>query len=159
MHCWWRYAAKNPRMITPVNSVVSVLTRSQPKSLQCNFNKQTCSLYYGQLRDNAIHVLYECQELEYVWSDAWSKLIASMPSAIASQIDTFYTENKLLCILSGFQGPFVRECDDIYRNIARFVHHMYSTRYQLYDYIISDKFSDLLNSLRPSASHKCLAKC
>ena len=44
MYCWWCYAAKSPRMTAPVSSVVSVLIGSQPISLQCNFNKQTCSL-------------------------------------------------------------------------------------------------------------------
>ena len=91
MHCWWRYAAKNSRMTTPVSNVVSVMMGSQPKSLQCNFNKQTCSLCYGQLRDNAIHVIYECPELEYARSDAWTKVLASMPSAMANQIDMFST--------------------------------------------------------------------
>ena len=66
IHCWWRYAAKNPRMTTQVSSVFSVLSGRQPKSVQCTFYKQTCSLCYGQLGDNAIHVIYECPELEYV---------------------------------------------------------------------------------------------
>ena len=145
MHCWWRYAAKNPRMTTPVSSVVSVMMGSQPKSLQCNFNKQTCNLCYGQLRDNAIHVIYECPELEYTRSDAWTKVLASMPSAMANQIDTFSAQNKLLYILSGLQGPYAREWDDIYRNIARLVHRMYLTRYQLYNSISSNNIWDILN--------------
>ena len=94
MHCRWRYTAKNPRMTTPVSSVVSVMMGSHPKSLQCNFYKQTCSLCYGQLRDNAIHVIYECPELEYTRSDAWTKVLASMPSAMANQIDTFSTQKQ-----------------------------------------------------------------
>ena len=85
MHCWWRYAAKNPRMTTPVSSVISVMMGSQPKSLQCNF---------------------------YVM-DNW--------------------------------GIMLREWDDIYRNIARFVHRMYLTRYQLYNSISSNNIWDLLN--------------
>ena len=109
------------------------------------FDKQARSLCYGQLRDNAIHVIYECPELEYVRSDAWTKVLASMPSAMANQIDTFSTQNKLLCILSGLQGPYVREWDDIYRNIARFVHRMYLTRYQLYNSISSDNIWVLRN--------------
>ena len=145
MHCWLRYAAKNPRITNQVSSVVSVMMGSQPKSLQCNFNKQTCSLCHGQLRDNAIHVIYECPELEYARRDAWTKVLASMRSAIANQIDTFSTQNKLLYILSELQGPYVREWDDIYRNIARFVHRMYLTRYQLYNSISSDNIWDLLN--------------
>ena len=145
MHCWRRYAAKNPRMTTPVSSVASVLLGSQPKSLQCNFNKQTCSLCYGQLRDNAIHVIDECPELEYVRSYAWSKAFASMPSAMAHQIDTFSTENKLLCILSELQCPYVRVWGDIYRNIARFLHQMHLSRYQLYNSTISDNIWVLLN--------------
>ena len=68
-----------------------------------------------------------------------------MPSAMANQIDTFSIKNKLLCILSGLQGPYVREWDDIYRNIIRFVHQMYLTRYQLYNSTISDNIWVLLN--------------
>ena len=72
-------------------------------------------------------------------------VLASMPSAMANQIDTFSTQNKLLYILSGLQGRYVREWDDIYRNIARFVHRMYLTRYQLYNSISSNNIWDLLN--------------
>ena len=118
---------------------------SQPTSLQCNINKQTCSLCYGQLRDNAFHVIYECPELEYARNDAWTKVLAGMPSAMANEIDTFSTQDKLLYIVSGPQGPYVREWDDIYRNIARFVHRMYLTRYQLYNSISSNDIWDHLN--------------
>ena len=90
--------SKYPRITTPVSSVVSVMMGSQPKSLQCIFDKETSSLCYGQLRDNAIHVIYEFPELEYVRSDAWTKVLASMPSAMANQIDTFSTQNKLLWV-------------------------------------------------------------
>ena len=54
-------------------------------------------------------------------------------------------ENKLLYILSGLQGPYVREWDDIYRNIAHFVHRMHLTRYQLNNSISSNIIWDLLN--------------
>ena len=94
--------------------------------------------YVMDKRDNAIHVIYEFPELEYARSDAWTKVLASMPSALANQIDTFSTQNKLLYIPSGLQGPYVREWDDINKNIARFVHRMYLTRYQLYNSISSN---------------------
>ena len=95
IHFWWLYAAKNPRMTTPVSSAVSLLMVNQHKSPQCNCNKQTYSLCHGQLRCNVTHILYECPELVYVWSDAWSKVLASVPSARANQIDTFSAEKKL----------------------------------------------------------------
>ena len=73
------------------------------------------------------------------------KVLASMPSAMANQIDTFSTENKLLCVLSGLQGPHVREWNYVYRNIALPVHQMYLKRYQLYTSTISDNSWDLRN--------------
>ena len=45
-----------------------------------------------------IHVIYECPELEYVQSDDWSKVLASMPSATASQIGTFSTKKTSFCV-------------------------------------------------------------
>ena len=108
--------------------------------------------------DYAIHVIYECPELEYARSDAWTKVLASIPSAMANQIDTFSTQNKLLYILSGLQGPYVREWGDIYRNIALFVHRMFSTRYQLYNSISCNNIWDLLNPcfLQMSCANVCI---
>ena len=67
-----------------------------------------------------------------------------MPSAIANQTDTFSTQNKLMYILSGLQGPYVTEWGDIYIDIAHFVRRMYLTRYRLYNSISSNNILDLL---------------
>ena len=61
-----------------------------------------------------------------------------MSRVMANLIDTFSTENKFLCILWGLHGPYVSGWDDIYSNIALFVHQMYLTRCQLYNSTLTD---------------------
>ena len=84
-------------------------------------NELTSSFLNTEMAEGVEILPHRKQEPVY---PEWS-VLASMPSAMANQIDMFSTQNKLLCILSGLQGPYVREWDDIYRNIARFVHRMY----------------------------------
>ena len=115
-----------------VSCVMAVMMGTEPQCFQCNFNCKVCRLCYGNKRDNALHLFYECPQLLSTRGSAWLEVINSMPDAMSEHIRGRTVHDKFFFILSGLKGGYIREWQDIYKRIADFVYSMYCARFHLY---------------------------
>ena len=129
---WWRFVKNVPSLFRQVSSVVAVVSGSQPKYFQCNFNSKTCSLCTDYTRDTAQHILFECSALTDVRHVYLSKLKFTMPFAMKNDFVNMNNRAKLFFILSGLDCDFCTEWICIYRAIALFIHEMYRRRKRIY---------------------------
>ena len=132
INVWWRFTAFHPDYVKRVSCVLAVMMGTEPQCFQCNLNCKVCRLCCGNRRDNALHVLYECPQLLSTRGSAWLDVINSMPDAMAEHTRGRTDHDKLIFILSGLKGGYIREWQEIYKRIADFVYSMYCARFHLY---------------------------
>ena len=129
---WWKFVKNVPSLIKQVCSVVSVVSGSQPKPFQCNFNSHICSMCTDYTRETAEHIIFECTALSYVRNIYFSKVKFTMPFAMKREFLNMNSREQLYFILSGLECEFCTEWIHIYRAIAVFIHEMYRKRKRIY---------------------------
>ena len=115
INVWWRFTAFHPDYVKRVSCVMAVMMGTEPQCFQCNFNCKVCRLCCANKRDNALHVLYECPQLLSTRGSAWLEVINSMPDAMTEHIRGRTDHDKLIFILSGLKGGYIREWQDTTR--------------------------------------------
>ena len=133
VHAWWKLAHRYPQLFKEVSSIVAVLLGVQPKFMQRNLEniEYQCGLCHCRCKENAMHVILQCSELEDIRSHAWDRLLSSMPPGMRQDIRN--DEKTLELLLSGLGGNYIPEWDQTYANIAQFVYSMYEHRKHMYD--------------------------
>ena len=129
---WWKFVKNVPSIFKQVSSVVAVVSGTQPKQFQCNFNEYYCRLCTIFSRDTAEHILFECTALNDIRNMYFSKLKFVMPFAMKRELMNMNNREKLYFLLSGLESEFCTEWISIYRAIAIFVHEMYRRRKRIY---------------------------
>ena len=113
---------------------MALLCGSQPKGLQRNLDHYKCNICIGQYTDSPVHILFECTELLNVRDLMWNKVISCMPVGMANDISLLNSREKYILIISGMKCTrFIQEWSEIFKNIAFFVHTVYSERKRKYD--------------------------
>lgn len=135
MTIWWKFVNRYPFMWRNVCNLVAIIMGAQPVKMGANWAniKYMCGLCRVCVRENAVHVLFECNELEPLRNHCWQQLMQAMPVAMAGDLSQRSNQGKLQILLSGLGGDYVPEWDNIYTEIVKFVQSMYMHRKQMYD--------------------------
>lgn len=102
MHPWWIFSRNMPNMMRKVASVMALLMGGQPRALQRNIEGRRCRICETLENDDSVHVLFICSSLHKIRGPSWKKIVETMPTAMARDIDSLSYRNRLSCLLSGF---------------------------------------------------------
>ena len=140
MHPWWKFCRANPGMTRRAGYCLAVFMGVQPLGMQRNLEaaNKMCSLCKRCATENANHVLFECTSLITCRTAEWSKVLSSMPYAMAQWTleNEQQTENIIGMLLSGLGGSYVSEWNPIYKAILNFVWNLYDNRQRMYDILL-----------------------
>ena len=136
-------------MTLKASAVLALLMGTQPKGMQIHFSKgrAVCCLCSAHVIENAAHILMECLELDSVRAPSWRQVLASMPPAMARDMEQSSSERRTKFLLSGLAGVrYTMEWNTIYAQIAGFVYSMYDARVKIYDTKLINANTDRLQA-------------
>ena len=87
--------------------VMSLLMSSQPKGVQCNFNRNTCALCCDG-PDAPCHILFQCEALTPEILLYWQNIVKEMPLAMFGEVE-LPDQMKTKYLLSGLNNIYIHE--------------------------------------------------
>ena len=131
INAWWVAAKDHPQYMKCFWAVNYILLGSEPKGMQVQFGNRLCVLCKGE-NGTAMHVLFHCDRLVSTRNRFWTRLISSMPPALANELEYRNGTDKLFWLVSPLGNTYVKEWAQVYCNIALFVYAMYKRRHEVY---------------------------
>ena len=132
MLSWWKYVRKKPSKMKQVSCLVAVISGTQPKGMQTNFQK-TCQMCNERFYESPEHVLMRCPHLRPQRLDYSHRIKSQMPEAMKNCYEAMTLTEKCTFLLSGFNSSYTDEWASIYGVVADFVYEMYRCRYIFYE--------------------------
>ena len=108
--CWWRFVALYPHQSQASQNTCSVNSQSQRKCVVC---------------------VTVAAKMEPFTCFSNVPMIQCMPNTMSQYITICSNQHKCEFVLSGLNGTYIYECDEIYLKIFWFVNEMYTVRLRL----------------------------
>ena len=132
MHAWWSIAKSVPYLSYKIASIFSILMGSQPKFMMCNFQSKICKLCNSRSKDDATHILFDCDGLRIFRAAAWIRVIQMMPHGMICEIQDMTSREKTIYLMSCLGGSHIPEWTNVYVQIVNYVHDIYQQRASMY---------------------------
>ena len=130
---WWMFSHKNPVFTYKVKVMCQILVSQHClQSVTCHFtnpaSSPACQMCDTNTPETADHMLFVCPKLSDIRKTLWDRVQLSVPPAMQAEMGSMSPYQKLSFLLSGLRCPYVKEWDEIYKNVANFIYDLYIQR-------------------------------
>ena len=127
---WWKVSRCRPQLTRSVGDIMRLMCGQHVLACnrgQCNGSKicKLCDLYETE---TVSHLLFSCTKFTVLRATQWAEVLNSMPDQMAQHVLTLNSRDKVIFLMSGFNGNYTVEWLDIYEVVCNFISRIYMAR-------------------------------